>query len=245
MLEVLENKIIVFWFENFASNVIAVELSDEVILIDSSLYPEKLKKIIEIVELRTKKPVKKVFLTHHHPDHSFGAIFYGELEIILSEKTLVKLFEYDDALLKKISEEAGFEFTNIQKKLSKCNFNVFRNDNLNTSSKTIISAISLGGHTEDSTIYKIYPENILIAGDIIVSGVHSELNEANIDNWIKILEELKKQDIKKIIPGHGRPGGMELINEQLNYLKTFKKEGKEKTLKKFKNYKYSELLLNF
>ncbi|OQY08888.1 MAG: hypothetical protein B6I29_04585 [Marinitoga sp. 4572_148] len=35
MLEVLENKIIVFWFENFASNVIAVELSDEVILIDS------------------------------------------------------------------------------------------------------------------------------------------------------------------------------------------------------------------
>jgi len=78
-----------------------------------------------------------------------------------------------------------------------------------------------------------------------VSGVHSELNEANIDNWIKILEELKKQDIKKIIPGHGRPGGMELINEQLNYLKTFKKEGKEKTLKKFKNYKYSELLLNF
>ncbi|GAB6188467.1 MBL fold metallo-hydrolase [Marinitoga arctica] len=245
MLEVLENKIIVFWFENFASNVTAVELSDEVILIDSSLYPEKLKKIIEIVKLRTKKPVKKVFLTHHHPDHSFGAIFYGELEIILSEKTLVKLFEYNEEILKKISEESGFKFTNIQNRLSKCNFNVFRNDNLNTSSKTIISAISLGGHTEDSSIYKIYPENILVAGDIIVSGIHSELNEANIDNWIKILEELKKQGIQKIIPGHGRPGNFGLIENQLNYLNTFKKYGKEKTLKRYNNYKYPELLLNF
>ncbi|SHE92035.1 Glyoxylase, beta-lactamase superfamily II [Marinitoga hydrogenitolerans DSM 16785] len=245
MLEVIENKVLVFWFENFASNVTAVELNEEVILIDSSLYPEKFKKVIDLVQLRTKKTVKKVFLTHHHPDHSFGAIFHGEIEIILSEKTLVKLFEYDDILLKKISDESGFEFSNIQKKLAKCKFNVFRNDNLNTSSKTIISGISLGGHTEDSTIYKIYPENILVSGDIIVSGVHSELNEANIDNWIKILEELKKQDIKTIIPGHGKPGNIKLIDNQLKYLKTFKEKGKDLLLKNFDTYKYPELLLNF
>lgn len=245
MLEVIENKILVFWFENFASNVTAIELSDEVILIDSSLYPEKLKKIIDLVQLRTKKPVKKIFLTHYHPDHSFGAIFYGELEIILSEKTLIKLFDYSDKTLQKISDESDYNFLDLQKRLSKCNFNVFRNENIITSSKTIISAISLGGHTEDSTIYKIYPENIIISGDIVVSGVHSELNEANIDNWIKILEELSKQDIKKIIPGHGKPGSTELFKTQLNYLKTFKNEGKEKLLGSFKTYKYPELLLNF
>ncbi|WGS65233.1 MBL fold metallo-hydrolase [Marinitoga aeolica] len=245
MLEVIDNKVLVFWFENFASNITAVELSEEVILIDSSLYPEKLNKIIDLVQLRTKKPVKKVFLTHHHPDHSFGAIFQGNLEIILSEKTLIKLFDYNDNLLKKISKESEYEFSDIQKKLSRCKFNVFRNDNLNTSSKTVISGISLGGHTEDSTIYKIYPENILVAGDLIVSGVHSELNQANIDNWIKILEELKKQNIKIIIPGHGKPGNIQLINNQINYLKTFKKEGKESLLKKFNKYKYPELLLNF
>ncbi|WP_129409383.1 MBL fold metallo-hydrolase [Marinitoga lauensis] len=245
MLEVIDNKVLVFWFENFASNITAVELSEEVILIDSSLYPEKFNKIIDLVQLRTKKPVKKVFLTHHHPDHSFGAIFQGNLEIILSEKTLIKLFDYDDNLLKKISKESEYEFSDIQKKLSRCKFNVFRNDNLNTSSKTVISGISLGGHTEDSTIYKIYPENILIAGDLIVSGVHSELNQANIDNWIKILEELKKQNIKTIIPGHGKPGNIQLINNQINYLNTFEKEGKESLLKKFNKYKYPELLLNF
>ncbi|KLO23493.1 MBL fold metallo-hydrolase [Marinitoga sp. 1155] len=245
MLEVIGNKILVFWFENFASNVTAIELNEEVILIDSSLYPEKLKKIIDLVQLRTKKTVKKVFLTHHHPDHSFGAIFYEKLEIILSEKTLMKLFEYDDNLLKKISEESEFDFSNLQKKLSKCKFNVFRKDNLNTSSKTVISGITLGGHTKDSTIYKIYPENIVITGDIIVSEIHSELNESNIDNWIKILEELKKQEINIIIPGHGRPGDRKLIDNQLNYLKTFKTHGKDVLLKQFKDYKYPELLLNF
>ncbi|KAF2955880.1 MBL fold metallo-hydrolase [Marinitoga sp. 38H-ov] len=245
MLEVLDKKILVFWFENFASNITAIELNEEVVLIDSSLYPEKLKKIIELVQIRTKKPVKKIFLTHHHPDHSFGAIFHGGLEIILSEKTLIKLFEYEKNVLNKISKESEYDFSELQGKLSKCKFNVFRNDNMNTSSKTIISGINLGGHTEDSTIYKIYPENILISGDLIVSGVHSEINEANIDNWIKILSELENQNIKKIIPGHGKPGGIELIKNQLEYLKIFKENGNEEIIKIYKNYKYPELLLNF
>ncbi|MBM7558918.1 MBL fold metallo-hydrolase [Marinitoga litoralis] len=245
MLEVIDNRILVFWFENFASNITAIELNEEVVLIDSSLYPEKLKKIIELVQIRTKKPVEKIFLTHHHPDHSFGAIFHGELEIVLSEKTLMKLFEYDKDILNKISKESEYDFSDLQRKLSKCKFNVFRKDNMSTSSKMIISGINLGGHTEDSTIYKVYPENILISGDIIVSGVHSEISEANIDNWIKILEELKTQNIKKIIPGHGKPGNKELIKKQLDYLYLFKEKGNEELVKIYKNYKYPELLLNF
>ncbi|AEX86294.1 hypothetical protein XO10_09455 [Marinitoga sp. 1135] len=242
MLEVINNKVLVFWFENMASNVTAVELNEEVILIDSSLYPEKLEKIIELVELRTKKKVKKVFLTHYHPDHSFGAIFYGKLEIILSEKTMIKLFDYDNEILEKISKESEYDFSDLQKKLAKCKFNIFRNDTLNTSSKSVISGISLGGHTADSTIYKIYPDNILIAGDLIVSGTHSELDDGNIDNWIKILNEFKSQDINKIIPGHGKPGGKELIDFQLDYLNTFKSGNVEELLKKFKKLKYPELL---
>ena len=51
-----------FWFENGASSVYFFEYSDGLIAFDSSLYPQKFEEMTSIVEQKTSKVLKKIFL---------------------------------------------------------------------------------------------------------------------------------------------------------------------------------------
>ena len=60
-------------FLDAAGNVIVIEQSDGLVLIDSGGYFGAGQHVVRLVKAISPKPVKALVLTHYHSDHSFGA----------------------------------------------------------------------------------------------------------------------------------------------------------------------------
>jgi glyoxylase-like metal-dependent hydrolase (beta-lactamase superfamily II) len=240
MLTQFEN-VYTFWFENGASNICYFEYEDGLACFDSSLFPEKFEKTLKLMQEKTGKKLKKVFLTHYHPDHSFGAIFSDyKFDLIMNKLTLEKLYSIEKIFLRDLSKTTNFNFSNLHEVLSYKHIELFDSNSFTIFDKTIVSGSLTGGHSEDSSVYILKPLNYLISGDLIFSRVHSEYIDSNISHWNLWLINLKKLNFKKIIPGHGKPGENLLISEQLKYNLDFC--AKKDLKKEFPNYSLSEII---
>jgi len=75
-----------------------------------------------------------------------------------------------------------------------------------------------GGHTLSDTVLWIPGERILAAGDLLYNQVHPYLQEALPLQTLAILQEIEKLEPHILIPGHGLPGGIDLIHTMQGYL---------------------------
>ena len=62
-------------------------------------------------------------------------------------------------------------------------------------------------------------EKILCTGDAIVNGPFNYTGDGNTLNWPNVITAAKRLDIERVLPGHGGPGGIELINGQLQFFR--------------------------
>jgi hypothetical protein len=64
-------------------------------------------------------------------------------------------------------------------------------------------------------------QEVLIAQDVVYNKVHAFVGNDTIADWMKVLNVLKERDgIKLVLPGHGEPGGPELLTLMTTYLGT-------------------------
>ena len=240
MLDKYENTY-TFWFENASSNVVFIEYTDSLICFDSSLYPNKFIEMKKIMESKTGKKLDKVFLTHWHPDHSFGAIFSNaNIEIVMNYSVYDIISNLNKSYLKDLSSNAGYNFSFIRNHLNDKKLDLFEKTNHFVFDNQIISANKIGIHTPDSTIYFVKPINLLISGDLLFSESHPEKMLSDESVWKKVLNELSINfNINKITPGHGKPGGIDVLRNQIDYLNVEKNKRKEK----YKNYLLTELII--
>ncbi|MGM0640381.1 MAG: MBL fold metallo-hydrolase [Thermotogota bacterium] len=240
MLEKYENTY-TFWFENASSNVVFIEYTDSLICFDSTLYPNKFVEMKKLMESKTGKKLDKVFLTHWHPDHSFGVIFSDvNVEVVLNYSLYDILSNLNKNYLKSLSSKAGYNFSFIKNHLNDKKLDLFEKTNHFVFDNQIISANKIGVHTPDSTVYFVKPINLLISGDLIFSDSHPEKMLSDEFVWKKVLNELSINfNINKITPGHGKPGDIDILNNQIGYLGIDKEKRKEK----FKNYLLPELII--
>lgn len=79
------------------------------------------------------------------------------------------------------------------------------------------------GHTRDSISCYIVEEGILLTGDAVENPFPSLFDRESVDEWIENLEMLANlPGLKQVVPSHGAPGGIELIHENITYLKNIK-----------------------
>ena len=62
-------------------------------------------------------------------------------------------------------------------------------------------------------------EDAVFVGDLINPENHAWLELGFIDEWVARLEEIRALNPKRIFPGRGAPGGIELIDKQVQYLR--------------------------
>jgi len=79
------------------------------------------------------------------------------------------------------------------------------------------------GHTDNDLVVHFENDNIIHTGDLIFASLHPFFlpsGGATALGWIKSLKEVQKLTDKRtqVIPGHGQPGGPELIQTQIDYL---------------------------
>ena len=60
-----------------------------------------------------------------------------------------------------------------------------------------------GSHTIGDLIVHLPDDQVLLAGDILVSGVVPTLQDGFLKNWIQTLEDMQALDVTHFVPGHG------------------------------------------
>jgi uncharacterized sulfatase len=188
---------------------------DSVILIDtgsSQQYGEQIKKQIESI---TKKPIKYILNTHHHPDHFLGNSAFSSSDIYSSEFTKNEIETNGDLYivnLVNIIHEA------MDKTKIKAPNQVLTNKTLDFDGYKL-KIYYLDGHTSSDIV--IYDENtkILYTSDLVFYKRTPSTPHANMKNWIKSLKELEKIDYSILVPGHGiSSNNKEPILENIAYL---------------------------
>ena len=61
-------------------------------------------------------------------------------------------------------------------------------------------------------------EKILCTGDAVVNGPYNYTADGNIGNWPEVVKAAEKLDVTTILPGHGKPGGRDVLSGERQFM---------------------------
>lgn len=204
-----------------SANCTWIIFKDYVLAIDAN-YPWGAEEILQEIKKTTDKPVKFVFNTHYHHDHTFGnAIFTNIGAIVVStaatarEMRTLGQHEWDHG-----SDYSGRNMKGYKREFPTLLFNdtIVFDDSLHR-----VELIKMGpAHTAGDGVAYLPKEKILVTGDLFVFDIPWGNNvadaNADYDKWISVLEKLESWKPNIVIPGHGEPCTTAHLKRQRLYL---------------------------
>lgn len=181
-------------------NVAFIDTGDGVLVIDtgpSKRYGEALRVLIQQT---TGKPVKRVLLTHHHPDHVLGNQAFTDVPIGALAGTGKLLKEQGNAMAENMYRLVG---------------DWMRGTEVVLPTETVepgivqmgshrLRLVGLRGHTGADLAILDESTGVLFAGDIVFyQRALTTPNSPGLDVWLGDLDTLQKLPWKLIVPGHG------------------------------------------
>ena len=193
---------------------------NEVTVLSATWTPETAKLLGEKVKQLTKKPIKYVVDTHFHLDRTGGNPYFKSIGAkIIASKMTSELMQkgWDERVKSAQTDYPGYPVIPLVKPDI-----TFEHKYELEGGK--IQVLYLGpSHTADGTVV-YFPDEQILFGDCVLKEKLGNLNDANVEEYPRTLEKIKKLKIKKIIAGHWTPvHGPELIDQMLEQLKTAKK----------------------
>lgn len=92
-----------------------------------------------------------------------------------------------------------------------------------------LELLPLGPAESESSLAIFIPKTgELLTGDVVAGGEHLDLTWGRSVQWQDRIKELKALEPKHVYPGHGTPGGPELLDQAAEYLKYFHETVAEK-----------------
>lgn len=163
-------------------NIGAIELKNFTIVVDSTISKKTAQAFRTSLETQIKSPIRKLFITHYHADHTLGIPVFKDTDIIASES------------YKGLKRTAGYQPTHT-----------FESSMILKDEDLSVEINHAGGHTKDSSYLYFQEEKTLFSGDLIFAKTffYSGDRTFNPETWRDILIHFRDMDIEKIVPGHG------------------------------------------
>jgi len=203
--------------ESYGSNATVFFGKGAVVVVDPFVAPRQAAALGARIAERTVDPVTHVVLTHHHTDHALGASWFAALGAdvvahveagrrmalehpgLVAERrrdpSLAGLFDAAEAYVPGRLVAAGLAF-----EAGGIRFDAFHPGHAHTPGDLCVYTPGLG---------------VLVAGDLVSTGYHPNLEDADVAGWQAALEELRGIPFWTLVPGHGPPGGREAVEDQL------------------------------
>jgi phosphoglycerate dehydrogenase-like enzyme/glyoxylase-like metal-dependent hydrolase (beta-lactamase superfamily II) len=207
------------------SNNIWVVFEDYVAVIDAN-FPQGAGEVIEAIKKTTDKPIRYVFDTHHHGDHSYGnAVFAAAGASVVAQANCARLLrvngpkEFADAGKgpqgRKDVRESKLKVPNV----------VFDDKLVLDDGKQRVEFLFLGhAHTAGDGVAYLPKHKILCTGDACVNGAFNFMGHSDSASWIRVLEKMQQLDVKMVCPGHGPVAGKDLLETQKRYFLELRRE---------------------
>jgi glyoxylase-like metal-dependent hydrolase (beta-lactamase superfamily II) len=212
-----------------------VLFKDYVVVIDAN-FPWGAKEILPEIRKTTSLPIRFVFNTHYHADHSFGSGIFMEAGATIvcsrecgAESRSKGETDWRNQVLNRGERpNASVHDKAVAAETRENGYRLEHPTLLFDGSMAFddgdrrLELIRMGpGHSLGDAVAYLPKEKILMTGDLCVnwtSGNNVGDRDADHDNWIRALDKMAQWDVKTVVPGHGRPGPVEILRGQRDYL---------------------------
>ncbi len=195
-----------------------------VLVVDCFGSPERGADLLREVNLVTDKPIRYVVLTHWHYDHSVGnQAFPPEATILAARKsaeTLEKRLKADRLLL---GPGSGMHGTIGIGKVRNVGVILDKEKKIDLGGIEVRIVPAGNCHSAGDLVVFVPSEKVLFTGDLVWSGLHPNISGGSTFRWIASLAGLAKFEVEKIVPGHGKLGGKDLLSTQRRYLMSIRR----------------------
>ena len=179
---------------------------DGVVVVDALGSPRQGEALLRTIRGVTRQPVRWLVLTHHHPDHHFGAIAFrraGARVIAHPDRRVLAAEAGLDALVadwtRVVGREAmrGFAYADTPDRPVK------DSDTLRLGGRTIVLNHPAAGHSAGDLIVWLPAERVLFAGDLLIEDGVTMMVDGNARELQRALAAIDRLDPAVAVPGHG------------------------------------------
>lgn len=193
-------------------------LNEPATVIDTMLLPEMAAGIEAALRHRGRK-AELVVNTHNHADHIGGNVVFDGVPMIAHPMTVAtaKAMLTPDlpALLSQVMPRFAPRLADWDAVVAKP-LPVFDMQRELPDGVQILDFI--GAHSAADIALWLPAEEVLLAGDLCFAGVTPLAVHGRIGRWRAALDELIALGPRVVMPGHGRPAGVEALQELAGYL---------------------------
>jgi len=177
-----------------------------VVVIDAMATPRQAEELVRAIRSVTPQPIRWLVLTHHHPDHHFGAVVFrrlGAKVIAHPDRRVLASEGGEDALIADwvrvvgLDAMRGFEFADVPDRP------VTGTDTLRLGARTLIITHPGAAHSAGDLMIWLPRERILFAGDVLVEDGVTMVVDGSSGRLLRALAIIDSLQPRDAVPGHG------------------------------------------
>jgi glyoxylase-like metal-dependent hydrolase (beta-lactamase superfamily II) len=177
-----------------------------VVVVDALASPRQGEALLRTIRSVTRQPVRWLVLTHHHPDHHFGAIVFrraGAKVIAHPERRVLANEGGEDALVADwvrvvgLDAMRGFEFADVPDRP------VTGSDTLRLGGRTIVITHPAAGHSAGDLMVWLPTERVLFTGDVLIEDGVTMMVDGSARELRRALAAIDSLAPRIVVPGHG------------------------------------------
>lgn len=202
------------------ANTSWIVFRDYVVVIDANT-PWGMREILPDIRKSTDKPIRYVFDTHYHWDHTWGNSVMVDAGVIVvcSQDCAQELLTKGKREWDRNPTNGEYSLTPYRMEQPGIAFGDFLA--LDDGERRLELRRMGPAHTIGDAVAYLPHEGILFTGDLCVnwrSGNNLTDRDANPLNWVRALNELATWNVKTVIPGHGSPGTTDTLRAQSAFI---------------------------
>ncbi len=211
----------------WGANAVAILGDGETLVVDPLVAPVYGREVKRLLTERGAGPVRWVVTTHHHTDHSVGAsVFVEEGAEVISHAVAAE---------RMAAEQPGI----LAQRRGRADVGALFADAVPAVPTRLLTEpleLSVGGvrtvvrscgpaHTPGDLRIDLPDLGVVVTGDLVFHGYHPNLEHADLAGWKRSLEDLLREPREAtFVPGHGAPGGREIVEAQIAWFATAEQE---------------------
>jgi glyoxylase-like metal-dependent hydrolase (beta-lactamase superfamily II) len=197
-----------------------LEGPDGLLMIDTQFLPKEGLQAVEQAERETGKKVRAAIVLHPNPDKFNGTELFQKrgIQVLSSEAVIAAIPAVHIIRTGWFAEEFKPDYPAAAAKPESFG---------NASATRAFAGVNVTLHTLgpgcSAAHVVVQAGDAVFVGDLINPENHAWLELGMIDAWLARLEDIRKMKPTRVFPGRGKPGGVELIEQQAAYLRFVQK----------------------
>jgi glyoxylase-like metal-dependent hydrolase (beta-lactamase superfamily II) len=183
-----------------------VVTSGGIVVIDAEGSPRDGETLLRTIRSVSRRPIRWLVLTHHHPDHHFGAIVFRKAgaKVIAhpDSRTLASEGGLDNQMIDWIrvvglDAMRGFEYADVPDRP------VTTADTLRKGGQRLIVFSPGPAHTAGDLMVWLPDARVLFAGDVLVEDGVTMVVDGSARALLRALNQIDSLRPRIVVPGHG------------------------------------------